>query len=364
MVHHDALFSPIAIGRLTLRNRIVFAPTTMGLPEDAWVQKIAQIAAGGAALIVIGDVGVHPSPISLHSRRGFLRYRRLCEAAHANGALVSAQLHLSDSSFRPLFRFIPGLLTKKISSQDMRRLLNDTVRDTITRMPARKVEKNARSFGEAAVLARQAGFDMVQVHGDRMCGSFSSSLYNERTDGYGGSVQNRARFAVEAVRSVRSAVPDMPIDYKLAVRQEDPHFGNAGVLIGELPVFVPLLEAAGVDTFHVTLANHGALSDTIPPIDHPYFHEEGCFLPYCDAVRRCTRLPICGVGGLTSPDYIERQLACGRINLAAMSRQLLCDPEWPNKVRSGKPFRRCIRCNEACLGGLMRHKGTHCIYEE
>ena len=89
-----------------------------------------------------------------------------------------------------------------------------------------KIQKIIAGFGKAAVLAKQAGFDMVQVHGDRMCGSFSSSIFNQRTDEYGGSAENRARFAMEAVSAVRAAVPGMPIDYKLAVRQEKPHFGN------------------------------------------------------------------------------------------------------------------------------------------
>lgn len=83
---------------------------------------------------------------------------------------------------------------------------------------------------------------MIQIHGDRMCGSFSSSIYNHRTDEYGGTAENRARFAVEAVSAVREKLPDMPIDYKLAVRQENPHYGNAGVIEDELKVFVPMLE--------------------------------------------------------------------------------------------------------------------------
>ena len=103
---------------------------------------------------------------------------------------------------------------------------------------------------------------MVQVHGDRMCGSFSSAIFNHRTDEYGGSAERRARFAVEAVKAVHAAVPGMAIDYKLAVRQENPHYGNAGVVEEELAVFVPLLVQAGVTSFHVTLANHSALENT------------------------------------------------------------------------------------------------------
>ena len=176
----------------------------------------------------------------------------------------------------------------------------------------------------------------------------------------------RARFAAEAVSAVHAAVPGMPIDYKLAVRQEDPHYGNAGVLESELGIFVPLLTDAGVTSFHVTLANHSSLEDTIPPANHPYFKEQGCFLKFCDEVRQYTDKPITGVGGLNQPDFVEQQLASGRITCAAMSRQLLADPEWPNKVASGqiKEIHRCVRCNKKCLGGLQQHQGTHCIYEK
>ena len=160
--------------------------------------------------------------------------------------------------------------------------------------------------------------------------------------------------------------PEIPIDYKLAVRQEDPHYGNAGVVESELGIFVPLLTDAGVTSFHVTLANHSSLEDTIPPAKHPYFKEQGCFLKFCDEVRQYTDKPITGVGGLNQPDFVEQQLASGRITCAAMSRQLLADPEWPNKVASGqiKEIHRCVRCNKKCLGGLQQHQGTHCIYEK
>ena len=199
-----------------------------------------------------------------------------------------------------------------------------------------------------------------------MCGSFSSALFNHRTDEYGGSAENRARFAVEAVQAVRRRLPDIPIDYKLPVRQESPAYGKAGVVESELSVFVPLLEQAGVTSFHVTLANHSDLSDTIPPANHPEFGQEGCFLKFCDQVRRYTSLPICGVGGLTRPDFVEEQLASGRIQCAAMSRQLIADPDWPEKVRSGRvsELHRCVRCNKECLGGMMAHRGVHCIYEK
>ncbi len=361
---YETINSPFTIGSVTLKNRIIFAPTSMGLKEEEYLEKLGAIARGGTAMIIIGDVPVLKSPfLSLYSRKGFLRYRRITETIHQNGALAAAQLHMSDSQFSRLIKYLPGLITVKIKPDELRILLNNTVSDYITGLTDKRISEIIRGFGKAAVLAKEAGFDVIQIHGDRMCGSFSSSIYNRRKDRYGGSPKNRARFACEAVAAVRRALPDITIDFKLAVRQENPHYGNAGILMEELPVFVPLLEQAGVNSFHVTLANHSDLSDTIPPASHPYFHGEGCFLSYCDEVRRLTDLPVCGVGRLCSPDFVEEQLKSGRIQLAAMSRQLIADPEWVKKTASGSVSKlfKCTGCNRECLGGMQAHKGVHCI---
>ena len=361
---YETINSPFTIGSVTLKNRIIFAPTSMGLKEEEYLEKLGAIARGGTAMIIIGDVPVLKSPfLSLYSRKGFLRYRRITETIHQNGALAAAQLHMSDSQFSRLIKYLPGMITGKIKPNELRILLNNTVSDYITGLTDKRISEIIRGFGKAAVLAKKAGFDVIQIHGDRMCGSFSSSIYNRRKDRYGGSPKNRARFACEAVAAVRRALPDITIDFKLAVRLENPHYGNAGILMEELPVFVPLLEQAGVNSFHVTLANHSDLSDTIPPASHPYFHGEGCFLSYCDEVRRLTDLPVCGVGRLCSPDFVEEQLKSGRIQLAAMSRQLIADPEWVKKTASGSVSKlfKCTGCNRECLGGMQAHKGVHCI---
>lgn len=365
---YQTINSPIRYGGLELKNRIIFAPTSMGLSREEWLARLQTIARGGCAMIIVGDVPVLPHGFgpSLYSKKGFAFYRRAAELVHAENCLLCAQLHQSDSDFKAILRYLPAMLCKKMTADELRAKLNESAGPLVTNLPQKKIRRITEAFGEAAVLAQKAGFDMVQVHGDRMCGSFSSALFNHRTDEYGGSAENRARFAVEAVRAVRRRLPDMPIDYKLAIRQTHPAYGRAGVAEEELPVFVPLLEQAGVTSFHLALADHCNLSDTIPPAKHPEFGAEGCFLKFCDEVRALTHCPICGVGGLTDPDFIEAQLAAGRIDCAAMSRQLIADPEWPNKVAAGqeKSIRHCVRCNRQCLGGMMAHRGVHCIYEE
>ena len=365
---YETINSPINYGGLELKNRIIFAPTTFGLAEDEYFEKIRKIAAGGCAMVIIGDVPVGRSQFekSLFDKKGFAHYQKLVEIVHSYDCRICAQLHQTDSNMLAMLKYVPGVLTKKISMEELRPLLNAEVAPYISKLSTRKIHKIINGFGEAAVLAVKAGFDMVQVHGDRMCGSFSSTVFNHRTDEYGGNARNRARFATEAVQAIRKRLPDLPIDYKLAVRQENPHYGNAGVLESELGIFIPLLEDAGVTSFHVTLANHSSLEDTIPPANHPYFKEQGCFLKFCDEVRNYTDKPITGVGGLNQPDFIEKQLANGRITCAAMSRQLLADPEWPDKVKNRQitEIHRCVRCNKKCLGSLQQHQGTHCIYEK
>lgn len=365
---YETILSPMNYGGLTLKNRIIFAPTSMGLPREQWLARLREIAAGGCAMIILGDipVGKHGFGPSLYTEKGRAFYGEAARIVHGEGCMLCAQLHQSDSNLKAMLKYVPGVLSKKISMEQLRPLLNEEVGPYITGLPAKKVREITASFGVAAGLAKEAGFDMVQVHGDRICGSFSSVLYNHRQDEYGGSPENRARFAVEAVEAVRREVPDLPIDLKLAVRQEQPHYGNASVLEEELGIFVPLLEQAGVTSFHVALANHGSLTDTIPPANHPQFGQEGCFLKFCDQVRALTDRPICAVGGLTDPDFIEKQLSAGRMDCAAMSRQLIADPDWPKKVAAGEiqTLHRCVRCNRACLGGMMAHKGVHCIYEK
>ena len=270
---YDTILSPIDYGGLQLKNRIIFAPTTFGLSDEEYLAEMERLAKGGCAMIIIGDVPVAKSRFekSLFDKKGFAFYQQICETAHKYGCKVCAQLHQTDTDMMSIIKCIPGMLMKKDHPRPAARA-DERCRGSLHHQDVpEKIHQIIAGFGKAAVLAKQAGFDMVQVHGDRMCGSFSSAIFNHRTDEYGGSAERRARFAVEAVKAVHAAVPGMAIDYKLAVRQENPHYGNAGVVEEELAVFVPLLVQAGVTSFHVTLANHSALENTIPPTSHPEF---------------------------------------------------------------------------------------------
>lgn len=210
---YETIASPVNYGGIRLKNRIIFAPTTLGLKGDAYQAKLQEIARGGCAMIILGDVpvGKHGFGQSLFTAKGFTAYQRITETIHREGCLVCAQLHQSDSNLKGMLKYIPGVLTKRISMEDLRPLLNEQVSPYITGLPEKKVRQITASFGPAAVQAQKAGFDMVQIHGDRMCGSFASPLFNHRTDAYGGSLENRIRFAVEAVQAVRRHCRTCPL---------------------------------------------------------------------------------------------------------------------------------------------------------
>ena len=194
---YDCINSPVNYGGIRLKNRIIFAPTTFGLPKEEYFERMREIAAGGCAMIIVGDVPVKKSPFekSLFDEEGFIYYQELAEIVHRENCILCAQLHQPDTDPELMASLMPELRAGSISMNEVRNRLNQGVGPYITRLPAEQVRDITSSFGEAAVLAVKAGFDLVQIHGDRMCGSFSSAVYNHRQDEYGGSPVKRARVA-------------------------------------------------------------------------------------------------------------------------------------------------------------------------
>ena len=386
---YEILFTPAKIGTCEIKNRFVMEPME-GTSMISWLMAkgydpdvhdlLVERAKDGVGLIIPGAIFILSTAghqwVSDHPE-AFQGVKETMDEIHSYGSKCFFQLSCGLGRNFPLtaemvenYDKVKKMLDLEGSMATADAGLPDVWAPQIktTQLTAEQIQEYVHCMAETAYLCKQNGVDGVDVHAVHegyLLDQFTLPYTNHRTDEYGGSIENRIRFAVEAVKAVRLQVPDLPIDFKLAVRQENPHYGNAGVLPEELSVVVPALERAGVTSFHVALANHSSLEDTIPPASHPYFSGEGCFLPYCDLVRQYTRLPICGVGGLTRPDFVEEQLAQGRIDCAAMSRQLIADPSWPNKVIGNHPEQvmRCVRCNKKCLGGMMRHEGVHCIYE-
>jgi NADPH-dependent 2,4-dienoyl-CoA reductase/sulfur reductase-like enzyme len=230
--------------------------------------------------------------------------------------------------------------------------------DYCNRLTLDEIAAIRERFRGAALRVREAGFDLIELHGDRLVGMFTSRLLNRRTDAYGGSLKNRARFALEVVQTIREAVPDLPIEYKLSIIRTDPPMGKAGPTLEEAQILAGWLEEAGVVGFHVALANHGAIGDTIPAMGtQPY----GCFVDLAEVIKRVAHVPVTAVGRILDPDFAESIIALGKADLVGIGRGLIAAPEWPREVERGQAddLRLCIMCNH-CASSLMASQPLRC----
>lgn len=361
----NQLLSPICIGTMELKNRIVMAPTSMILSLEEKIDFLGRVADGGAALIYIGDMGVEYIPnmksdINLFTPNGLEGCRRIVERLHQGGAKAGAQLYLWDYDMEQYFALAKSGATR----EEMSSFKNDHIEEYVTDMSLERVEEIIDHFAQAAKAAKDVGFDMVQVLGGHVISSFSSGYINHRKDAFGGSTEKRAALACEIVKAIRKEVgEDYPIEYKIPIHDDAVPCGQGGPELKELSVFVKQLEFAGVNAFQAAMGNRLNINDTVPPKSHADFKGEGCFLYISDVIKKYTNLPVSCAGKFSDPKKNQECIESGRLDYIGMSRQLVADPEWVNKVADGKEddITRCIFCNRGCLGSLLSREKFHCV---
>lgn len=359
------LFSPIQIKSLEIKNRIVFAPMTTGFDEynrisERSLEFYRSIAAGGAGLIVLGNVLIQPQFLPAPSLPGLYDYtfipgmRQLVDTVHAYGGRVAAQLFCPEYHYGEL----KSIRDRQGFKAANRRRLED-FNDVCNRLSLDQIEEIQSLFVDAAVRAMRAGFDMIQIHGDRLIGMFTSPLLNRRTDRYGGSVENRFRLPLEITRKIRAALEDIPLEFKLVMIREQPPMGKGGPTIGEAKILAPQLADAGADSFHITLANHHSLAYTMPVGGR---FEYGCFSDLSAHIKSVVPQPVTAVGRIIDPEFAEKMLEEKKADLIGLGRPLICDPSWPDKVFHGrlKEIRYCIMCNHGCVDHLLKAKSIGC----
>ncbi len=359
------MLSPIRIGNMELKNRIVMAPTSMILSLQEKIDFLGRVADGGVALIYIGDMGVEYIPnmksdMNLLTETGLGGCRKMIERLHKGGAKVGAQLYLWDYDMEQYFALAKSGATR----EEMNVFKNDHLNEYVTDMPLERVHEIIRHFAQAAKSAKDVGFDMVQILGGHVISSFSSGYINSRNDDFGGSTEKRAALACEIVKAIRNEVgDDYPIEYKIPIHDDSVPCGQGGPELGELSVFIKKLEQAGVDAFQAAMGNRLNINDTVPPRNHANFKEEGCFLYISDEIKKHTKLPVSCAGKLTDPKVNEELIEKGRLDYIGMSRQLIADPEWVYKVAKGREdeITRCVFCNSGCLGSLLSRQKFHCV---
>ncbi len=357
------LLEKINIGNITLKNRVMFPPLTTGYEgRDGSLTKQSiefyeRLAKGGVSYIVIGDV----SPINgftstpkLYDDSQIDGFRKLCDSIHKYGAKVSAQI------FHP--EYDCDAINKIVATGDMkavREKLHHDMQHFVNEVSEEGLKDIIDKMCNCAIRAQKAGVDIIQIHGDRLVGSLCSTILNKRNDKFGGTLENRTRFALELVRALKKAVPDMPIDYKFSV--VTPERGKGGINLDEAPTFAKWLEEAGVDMLHVAQANHtGNMADTIPPMGvQPY----GFFVDIAAQIKKSVNIPVSTVGRIFNPKMAESILEADKADIIGLGRILLADPDWVNKVKENKfeDIRECISCNKGCTDNIQNRKFLSCI---
>ncbi len=361
MADTSALFLPARFGRLTVPNRIVLAPLSTrmtGSDGSVSAREIAYLATrarGGAGLLVSGPMmsSTDFEPFSGAMPRAdddaFLpALRRLAEAVHGAGGLLSVQLSPGSGRLGP-----PGPGGAAPVSASPTPWMRDPGL-TCRPLAEAEIESAVRQFGEAAERLARAGVDAIDVHGHGgyLVDQFLSGLWNGRTDAWGGSVEGRARFATELVRAAKAAAPGLPVSFRLATVHHLP----GGRQLAESLEIAALLENAGID---LLIAEEGAAmapARMAPPVYVP----QAAHLDSAAALARALHVPVMVAGSLT-PERAAKAVRDGEITFVGLGRALLADPDLPRALAAGRPdrVRPCVRCN-ACLDAIRSGRTLGC----
>lgn len=358
----NVILQPIEVGGQTFKNRIMFPPLTTGYEKNGMISEqdmgfYTRLAKGGVGYIVLGDVApinsFSPTP-KLFDDSQIPAFKALADSVHAYGTKLGVQL------FHPEYDVdaINSLFMQKKFDEMRQRLHHDMMFFT-DEVSEEMLMAIIDKMCACAVRAQKAGVDVIQIHGDRLNGCLCSTRMNHRTDKFGGSLENRVRFARTLTRAIRKAVPDMVIDYKLSI--VTPQRGKGGIDEADAVQFAQWLVEDGVDMFHVAQANHtGNMADTIPPMGvQPY----GFFVKIAGDIKKAVNVPVSAVGRIVDAEMAARVIESGMADMVAMGRPLLADPDWGTKIAAGKAcdIRRCISCNKGCTDAIQNRQFLSCV---
>ena len=358
----NMILQPIVVGGQTFKNRIMFPPLTTGYEKNGMISEqdmgfYTRLAKGGVGYIVLGDVApinsFSPTP-KLFDDSQIPAFKELADSVHAYGTKLGVQL------FHPEYDVdaINSLFMQKKFDEMRQRLHHDMMFFT-DEVSEEMLMAIIDKMCACAVRAQKAGVDVIQIHGDRLNGCLCSTRMNHRTDKFGGSLENRARFARMLTRAIRKAVPGMIIDYKLSI--VTPQRGKGGIDEADAVQFAQWLVEDGVDMFHVAQANHtGNMADTIPPMGvQPY----GFFVRIAGDIKKAVNVPVSAVGRIVDAEMAERVIESGMADMVAVGRPLLADPDWGTKIAAGKAcdIRRCISCNKGCTDAIQNRQFLSCV---
>ena len=356
MSNYDLLLRPIYINGMRLRNRMImspmgtFTPMQDGTDSEEGIRYYEERARGGAAMIQTGAMFTSTmlaqgSPtIAVDSIRSIPKQTVMIERCHRWGAKVSLQLS-AGTGRNGVLDVAEG--ARLISASEVPAFYDPSM--ICRAMTREEIQQNLKDWSTCTRNALMAGYDAIEVHAHAgyLIDQFMSPVWNKRTDEYGGSLENRCRYACEIVRTIRAAAgPDFPILYRISLD----HRFNGGRTLEESVQILPILEAAGVDAFDVDAGCYETMDYIFPTV----YNGEACMAYVCEAARKHTTKPIINTGS-HSMETAADLLASGNADIIQFGRQFIADPDFPTKLKEGRreDIRPCLICNEECIGRIF-----------
>jgi len=359
------LFSPITIGNVTVKNRIVSTGHDTTLPtdgkvNDALIAYHTARAKGGAGLIIIQVSGVHESArytshvLMAVDDSCIEGYQKLAQSVHAHGTTLFAQLfHPGREMTESLDGSAPVAYAPSVSPAERYHVIP-------CEMTVEMIDQIVTGYGLAARRIQKAGVDGVEIvasHGF-LPSQFLSEGINRRTDEYGGSFENRIRFLEEVIAEIRKTVgPDFVVGMRISSEEKDHEGITENVSLKAISHLQDRLDYVSVVAG--TSATLGGSIHIVPPM----YYENAYVAPFTEVAKREVSIPVIVTGRINQPQEAEAVIATGKADLCGMTRAMICDPQMPGKAKNGKAddIRACIACNQACIGHFHNGFPISCI---
>ncbi len=383
MLKYRELFKPIYIGNCQIKNRFAMAPMgPLGLADaeggfnQRGIDYYTERAKGGTGLIVTGvtfvdnkveEHGMPNCPSPTHNPVHFIRTaREMTERIHAYNARIFLQM--SGGFGRVTIPTNLGEYPPVAPSPIPHRWLDKTCRE----LTVEEIWYIVEQFGKGAFHAKRAGFDGVQIHAVHegyLIDQFSIALFNQRTDQYGGSLENRLRFAREIVEEIKKTCgQDFPVTMRYSPKSfikdwrkgalPGEEFEEKGRDLAEGVEAAKLLVSYGYDALDTDVGSYDAWWWSHPPM----YQDKGLYRPYAKLMKEAVDVPVICAGRMDNPDMALESIVNDIADIVSLGRPLLADPDYVNKLRAGKveSIRPCISCQEGCMGRIQEFSALNC----
>lgn len=356
------VFEPIKIGKMRLNNRMIVSAmvtnycTPEGMATEKFIAYHEHKARGGWGLIITEDYVITPNAGGFVNLPGLWddkqieSHQNLTKRIHAAGGKIAAQIYHAG---RETTSSIIG--EQPVAPSAIR---EPSMPEVPRALCVEEIHLLVEQFGDCALRVKKAGFDAVEIHGAHgyLIGAFASPFSNKRSDEYGGTIRNRARFAMEIIRNVKQKCgEDFPVIYRMSVDEYVP----GGLEPEESKVLARYIEEAGADCIHCSQGVYASTHTIIPPSIVP----RAAYVDNAAAIKGAVTVPVIAVGRINDVDIAESVLVSGKADMVTMARASLADPDLPNKVLNGRADEviHCIGCLQGCTGENGKGNCVRCL---